>query len=153
LGTVRGRVGYTVTPNLLVFGTGGLAYGGAKVSYMGVQEDNQQATAFGPGFISKAQTLVGWTAGGGVEWMFAQNWSVKAEYLYYNLGSISTSEGGYLGYVWTPGQYTSPGVPYGSVLSLGQTKLNSNTIDGSIVRAGVNYHFNFSNVAPIVAKF
>jgi outer membrane immunogenic protein len=32
LGTVRGRVGYLWTPTLLVYGTGGLAYGGVKAS-------------------------------------------------------------------------------------------------------------------------
>ncbi|WP_246721966.1 outer membrane protein [Methylosinus sp. H3A] len=61
-GTVRGRVGTTViNPALLVYGTGGFAYGGS----------------------SGAQT--GWTSGGGVEWAFASNWSAKVEYLYVDL--------------------------------------------------------------------
>jgi outer membrane immunogenic protein len=61
-GTVRGRLGTTaINPTLLVYGTGGLAYGGSS----------------GAG--------TGWTGGGGVEWAFASNWSAKVEYLYVNL--------------------------------------------------------------------
>ena len=29
----------------------------------------------------------GWTVGGGVEYMFAQSWSAKLEYQYYNFGN------------------------------------------------------------------
>jgi len=32
IGTVRGRIGYLVTPTLLIYGAGGLAYGGANLS-------------------------------------------------------------------------------------------------------------------------
>ena len=38
---------------------------------------------------SITQTRVGWTAGGGVEWKFDPRWSVKAEYLYVDLGSTT----------------------------------------------------------------
>ena len=40
-------------------------------------------------FGSFSNSRVGWTAGGGVEWLFAPNWSVKVEYLYYDLGSVT----------------------------------------------------------------
>lgn len=63
-GTVRGRAGYLVMPDLLVYGTGGLAY---------------QLNS--PPFNTHGNT-VGWTAGGGIEWAFTGNWSAKAEYLY-----------------------------------------------------------------------
>jgi len=43
------------------------------------------------GNASYSNTQVGWTAGGGVEWMFMPNWSAKAEYLYYDLGNISAT--------------------------------------------------------------
>jgi outer membrane immunogenic protein len=33
--------------------------------------------------------LSGWTAGGGLEWMFMQNWSLKAEALYWDLGRMN----------------------------------------------------------------
>ncbi len=67
-GTVRGRVGYLFTPTLLIYGTAGFAYG--------------QVDAFGFN-----NTRTGWTAGGGVEWMFAPHWSAKVEYLYVDLSS------------------------------------------------------------------
>ena len=63
-GTVRGRAGYLVMPDLLVYGTGGLAY---------------QLNS--PPFNSHRNTA-GWTAGGGIEKMLDRNWSIKAEYLY-----------------------------------------------------------------------
>ena len=76
-GTVRGRVGYLITPTLLIYGTGGFAYG--------------QVDAWG-----LASTNTGWTAGGGVEWMFAPHWSAKVEYLYVDLsGSNSLNNSGY----------------------------------------------------------
>ena len=72
-GTVRGRLGYLITPTLLIYGTGGFAYG--------------QVDAWG--FSS---THTGWTAGGGVEWMFAPHWSAKVEYLYVNLSGKQWTE-------------------------------------------------------------
>ena len=67
LGTVRGRFGVTaLSPNLLLYGTGGFAYGGLD-----------------RGFGSSVAT--GWTGGAGVEWMFHPGWSAKLEYLYTDL--------------------------------------------------------------------
>jgi opacity protein-like surface antigen len=37
------------------------------------------------------QTMAGWTVGGGAEWMFAPQWSLKAEYLYADLGHVSAT--------------------------------------------------------------
>ncbi len=64
-GTVRGRVGVTLMPTLLIYGTGGFAYGDVTRKWTGF-----------------TTTQTGWTAGGGVEWMALPNWSVKVEYLY-----------------------------------------------------------------------
>ena len=41
---------------------------------------------------------LGWSAGAGVEWMFNPKWSVKAEYLYYDLGTANTANVGPLFY-------------------------------------------------------
>ena len=38
---------------------------------------------------SVSDTKIGWTIGGGLEWAFAYNWSLKGEYLYYDLGTLS----------------------------------------------------------------
>ncbi|MGD0397788.1 MAG: outer membrane protein [Syntrophobacteraceae bacterium] len=84
-GTVRPRLGYTCGPNVLIYATGGLAYGDA--SYSG--------NAYGPvnGYpVSVSTTKVGWALGGGVEYAICKCWTVKAEYLYMDLGSESASQ-------------------------------------------------------------
>jgi outer membrane immunogenic protein len=116
-GTVRGRLGATVTPDLLIYGTGGLAYGHVSASadtFFDVFNDF-------PGSVSK--TNVGWTAGAGAEWMFARNWSAKLEYLYLDLGNVSTVARNHL-------------FPDSSSAAVYTLKSREN-----IVRAGVNYHF------------
>jgi outer membrane immunogenic protein len=35
--------------------------------------------------------MTGWTAGAGVEYAFAGNWSAKIEGMFYDLGTITTS--------------------------------------------------------------
>ena len=93
IGTVRGRLGYVATPTLLLYGTGGLAYGGVISNTALFTSRAAGAATTNPAVtLSNAnyqKTLVGWTAGGGLEWMFMPNWSLKAEYLYYDLGNAS----------------------------------------------------------------
>ena len=72
LGTIRTRAGYLITSSLLVYGTGGLGYGGAQLQ-----------RAFHTS--SENTTVLGYVAGGGLEWLFSPNWSVKTEGLYYYL--------------------------------------------------------------------
>jgi outer membrane immunogenic protein len=114
-GTVRGRLGVTVTPDLLLYGTGGLAYGHVDASA-------NQALSASPANVSK--TKVGWTAGAGAEWMFAHNWSAKLEYLYLDLGSDSAI--GSLAPTFDP------------IFKVGYTWHTRE----NIARVGVNYHFN-----------
>jgi outer membrane immunogenic protein len=73
LGTVRGRVGYAWDRTLL-YVTGGLAYG-----------DVRNSAAFG----SASETKAGYTLGGGLEYAIAGPWTVKAEYLYVDLGNAA----------------------------------------------------------------
>jgi outer membrane immunogenic protein len=77
--TVRGRVGHAWGP-LLAYGTGGVAFG--KV-------DTTIACCFVADTASDSTTKTGWAAGAGVEAALAGNWSVKAEYLYVDLGSVT----------------------------------------------------------------
>lgn len=149
LGTVRGRLGYLFTPTLLVYGTGGLAYGGVNLNVGGFQSVVPAHPAwptigFGGGSFSDAR--VGWTAGGGLEWMFWPNWSAKIEYLYYDLGSLQMAAGA------TAQIYDGSlgGFPAG-VKWLNATQARAN-YKGNIVRAGVNYHFNWGT-PPVVAKY
>ena len=147
LGTVRGRVGWLAMPTLLVYGTGGLAYGGVNFSRsLSTIEQNSAGVNqwWAYGNASSNNTMVGYSAGGGVEWMFMPNWSAKAEYLYYNLGSLSAQSTQIL----APISSTTIG------LQTFRTTAYSGTVDGNIARAGVNYHFNLGPTsAPVVAKY
>ncbi|WP_246583294.1 outer membrane protein [Bradyrhizobium iriomotense] len=97
-GTVRGRLGVAVTPRVLLYGTGGLAYGristSGSVSAINVGgfpgADGGTFTPVAASFGSST-TKVGWTAGAGVEGAFADNWSARLEYLYVDLGTVSGS--------------------------------------------------------------
>jgi outer membrane immunogenic protein len=124
LGTVRGRIGFLATPTFLVYGTGGLAYGGVSASASVTQAGTNGFAGAGAGSFS--DTRVGWTAGAGLEWLFAPNWSVKAEYLHYDLGTAN--------FTWqaTSGFFATP---------VYQTNASSVKFDGDLVRAGLNYHF------------
>jgi outer membrane immunogenic protein len=107
LGTVRGRLGFLITPTLFIFEDAGLAYGGVRANtsitqfLTGSSVDTINAPYFANG--SAATARVGWTAGGGVEWLFLPNWSLRAEYLYYNLGSLTYSNGLLVNVVTPPG--------------------------------------------------
>jgi outer membrane immunogenic protein len=123
-GTVRGRLGVTVTPDLLLYGTGGLAYGHVDASANYSLPEDPPVVA--PASVSK--TKVGWTAGAGAEWMFAHNWSAKLEYLYVDLGS----ESAVANLASTNPQAVSPGLAVGYTWRFRE----------NIARVGVNYHFN-----------
>lgn len=145
LGTVRGRLGVLASPAFLLYATGGAAYGGVKASTSVTQTNNDCAqfpgNCLAPGgatFGSASSTRFGWTAGFGGEWMFAPNWSAKAEYLYYDLGSLS-----YNSTLTTGGGSFSP-TPVAIVNVQSTAKFN-----GSIARFGINYHFG----GPVVAKY
>jgi outer membrane immunogenic protein len=132
LGTVRGRVGYA-WDRVLVYGTGGFAYG-----------DAYHRETFAPGFAavaaggaaatgSRSNTETGWAAGGGVEWAIPTGSAlsflnffntsavtIKAEYLHYDLGRRSY------------GLFTGAGAqPYTARVRT----------DGDIGRIGINYKF------------
>jgi outer membrane immunogenic protein len=75
LASVRGRGGFAYN-NWLFFGTAGGGWTHDKIS----------GTIAGVPF-SNNQWLSGWTAGAGVEWSFAPNWSTKLEYLHWGMGT------------------------------------------------------------------
>ena len=76
LGTARARVGYAFD-RLLVFGSGGAAFGGLQ-------------PVLNPGGVVFSPTpQLGWTAGAGVEYAFTDAISAKVEYLFVNLGTVA----------------------------------------------------------------
>jgi outer membrane immunogenic protein len=131
LGTLRGRLGFLMpAPTLLVYGTGGLAYGEVSASTL-LNQSDASFTGSGTGGDGFAELVTGWTAGGGVEWMFTQNWSFKVEYLHYDLGTASFS--------WVAQDTTTiggnPGPNNGAIYQNEATSIHN---QGNIVRVGLN---------------
>ncbi len=139
IGTLRARLGYLVTPDLLAYATGGLAYGGAEAVASAFEARNSPVVPpFASGRFSDVR--LGWTVGGGLEWMFARNWSAKVEYLYYDLGPASWDVGALSAVLLPPLPQ-----PPGGVGSISWSRA-STRFDGHIVRAGLNYHFDWAAV-------
>ena len=118
MGTVRGRIGFTPTCRLLLYATGGLAY--ADVNFSGDTEFRPFGTVNYPG--SSSETKVGWTVGGGAEIALNQHWSLKFEYLYYDLGDDSVTVG------------ANPALPPFQVRYNWETRVHT-------VNAGINFKF------------
>src|SRR6267154_928597 len=121
LGSVTGRVGYTWGPALL-YVKGGYAY----------SDYNESLTLVGvpQAFVINNSHHNGYTVGAGLEYMFAQNWSAKAEYQFYNFGRT---------------QFVTPVdlAPFGSFRN-----------DEHTVKVGLNYRFNFGNFGgPVVGRY
>ena len=116
-GTVRGRVGFTPTDSVLIYGTGGAAY--AKVR---MANDFSFSDRWGFDFTSTSTSngyAVGWVAGGGVEWALSRSWSVKLEGLHMAL-AVTDSR---------------------STCTFCTPFSSSTDIAVNIVRGGVNYRF------------
>jgi len=103
-GTLRGRAGATFD-RVMPYVTGGLAYGFGNVSVT----DGLGVTT------SQGKTHLGWTVGAGLEAAATDTLTIKAEYLYVDLGTQS--------YISAPGGTSDV------------------TQRFSVVRAGVNYKF------------
>jgi len=144
LGTLRARIGWLATPTLLVYGTGGFAYGGAHLKAAITSIDNGCWWCSNPGIAAGQfnDILTGWTAGAGVEWLFTPNLSLKAEYLYYDLGSVKLN-----GLQLVTEAYAEQAPLFANGV---QTNARFN---GHIVRAGMNYHVNWWAPAPVLAKY
>jgi outer membrane immunogenic protein len=87
--TFRGRVGVTVLPNLLTYVTGGLAV--TRIATNTTYVDGNTLLTPVAGSYGGSAVKTGYTVGIGAEYAFANNWTVKAEYLYLNFGSVFSS--------------------------------------------------------------
>ena len=123
LASARGRVGYARGTGLIYI-TGGGAW--ANMAFN---------TTDALGVSSLTATKSGWTLGGGYEWMFAPNWSLRAEYLYYMFNSGAT----------TATVFPPPG---GGAIT--HTWSGANV---QIARVGLNYKFDWGAPSPGVAPW
>jgi outer membrane immunogenic protein len=78
MASARARLGYLVTPDVMAYATGGAAWARMDYSALSANPGSGYSVA-----SSSTNTQSGYAAGGGVEWMVTNNWSVRAEYLYY----------------------------------------------------------------------
>ncbi len=87
LATARPRIGYAAD-RVLVYATGGAAFGQVKFV-----DAYKAFSPLGAGFdfaaASASQTRAGWSAGAGIEYAVAPHWILSAEYLHFDLGSIT----------------------------------------------------------------
>jgi outer membrane immunogenic protein len=124
--SLRARVGYLLMPNLLAYGTGGVAWG--RFDY-GASSFCPAVPTCGANYVANAalsSTQTGFTAGGGLEWAMTTNWLVRAEYLYYRFNNAPNA-------VSSPG-FPPPGTPVPSNYGWSATNV-------SVARAGVSYKF------------
>ncbi len=119
LGSVTGRLGYAWGPALL-YAKGGYAYA----------ESRNYLTFAGAPFLGVYDRghRDGWTVGGGLEYLFTPNWSLKGEYMYYNFDHY---------------RFTTPVV----LAPFGEWRNDIHT-----VKVGLNYRFNWGG-GPVVANY
>jgi outer membrane immunogenic protein len=128
-GTARARLGWA-SDNVLLYATGGLAYGRATLHADYLNNGLVFGTVISQ-TLDVAAIKTGWTAGGGIEAALAGGWSAKFEYLYVDLGSLT-------------GSFTTD-------FGLGFTTVNtvSVSVREHIARVGLNYRFG----GPVVAGY
>jgi outer membrane immunogenic protein len=115
--TFRGRIGVTFDRTWL-YATGGGAWGTVKTT--------DTFAAVGGTLISSATTMAnrgGWTVGGGVEQALTSNLSIKAEYLFVDLGKFNDTTAPIVGFPATDITFT-------------------HSYTENIARAGLNYRLN-----------
>ena len=116
-GTLRARVGYAFKYPILIYATGGGAYGHTKsASHVTLTSSADQYKGSG------SQWLIGYSAGAGVDWGFLRHWSMRVEYLFVQLRQLH-----YIDYNSPPP--TAEGYTYHSELN---NKAN-------VIRLGFNY--------------
>ena len=120
-GSVRGRLGVAFD-RALFYATGGAAFGGINESY-----SNPVTGAFD----SRSHTRVGYTVGGGVEYAFTNNLSVRVEYRYTDYGRFTDN-------------LTNSTL---GVANVSHRETNNR------VQAGFSYKFDSFTPAPVVARY
>jgi outer membrane immunogenic protein len=138
--TARARAGFTPWERLLIYATGGIAWANyqsntavafATIPTVFFQQPFNGAAHAG----SVSSTPMGWVVGGGFEWAFAYNWTVKAEYLYMQFESFSYAS-----------PLTAAVVPFAPGYAWNTTV----TPHEQVLRVGVNYKFDWG---PVVARY
>ena len=117
--TARSRFGWTVAPNILLYGTGGVA-----ATELSARNSIASSLTGAQGAASHTGRVIGWTLGGGAEWALDRHWTLRAEYLYLDFGNVTTNA-----------SVSDSATSFPSNLA---TTVN---LTARIARAGVNYKF------------
>jgi outer membrane immunogenic protein len=125
-GTLRARLGVTPAPTVLLYVTGGLAYG--EIETNAILTGTTPAGVVSSAAASFNTTKAGWTVGAGIEGRLSGNWTGKIEYLYMDLGDVS-------GTISNPPAFIAANW--------------SSHITDNILRVGLNYKFQ----PYVVAKY
>ena len=141
IATITGRVGYA-WDRVLFYGKGGAAFAHDKYSqsnsfainnaFLGCDNGNGLGPSVGCNTAGGADRW-GWTAGVGVEWAFATNWSAMIEYDHYGFDTRTLSM---------------------SVINNSTAIIPANLNVGhdiDTVKVGINYHF--WSAGPVVARY
>jgi outer membrane immunogenic protein len=134
-GTLRGRAGLLVDPNLLLYATGGLAYGQINADYTA----SITGTPGLLGTFSGKTTRAGFVVGAGGEYRLSERWSFKVEYLYMDLGSVGASLAAAttsLPLIVTVGDFRFIGTSTTTTTATANTRITDN-----ILRGGINFRF------------
>lgn len=126
--TVRGRVGYA-WDRWLVYATGGVAFGG-----FGLNNQNSNPALITARRNPSNVDATGWIVGLGTEYAFSPAWSLKAEWLYADYGTLHYGD--------------ETGLVNGCTAGCANADVK---IRENMVRVGVNYKFNWTS--PVVAKY
>ncbi len=150
VGTVRGRLGYDLG-KFLPYVTAGLAYGGISssnhthdtevgyklINYLPPTPPTSVFEPSGSYTMGKSGSIsAGWAAGAGAEYMVADGWSVKGEYLYTSIGGVTT-----------------PQISQNTEASDQKAFTTNNTGSFGVhqARVGLNYHPGWSFTEPVLA--
>jgi outer membrane immunogenic protein len=137
-GMITGRLGYTVWDRTILYVKGGAAFVPTRASVL----DQCQPAAGGGAPVVQAgcgnwlistggsNTVTTWTIGGGLEWAFAPNWSVKGEYMFIGLGDNSGFQ--------TCGSVTTPS---GGTVANGPFCFNNSFGGIHTAKIGLNFKF------------
>jgi len=125
-GTVRGRIGVLAMDRILLYATGGLAYG--------------HFSADAPSLpVSWGSTRAGWTAGAGAEVAIDHNWSVKLEYLFVDLGNVGGNSAPAATTVTNA--LSTPSLGFNTVTTTILASTFNSRFSDNILRVGLNYRF------------
>lgn len=90
--SLRARAGFLLLPDLLLYGTGGIAWGKANYHARHITTVGAaNGCATGCSTFSASDTFRGFVVGGGIEWAISDTWNVRSEFLHYKLDGTGGS--------------------------------------------------------------